>query len=184
MDTPEKPRKQNPKRDKRSSVWPMKNDIGRPTECTEEVIKKVEVLIRNGNYIETAVACCGISKQTFYDWCKRAKKGEQPFRSFLDAVNRASAEAEAYDLAIIGKAANEGAWQAAAWKLERRNNDRWGRKNEVSLQGVKGGAPIKVADARKNLKKLSDAELDQLEALHLKMLDEDGSDDEDEVEPE
>jgi hypothetical protein len=182
-DTPKKKTKAQTS-DKRAAVWPVQTSeqkqaeaaelkkTGRPTDCTPALIQKMQVLIRNGNYIETAAACCDISKQTLFNWLKRGNKGEEPFKTFLDSVNRASAEAEALDLAVITQAANEGKqWGAAAWKLERRNSTRWGRKFEASIQGVPGGAPIKMRnEVRKSLDRLSSDELKMLKTLNAKMV--------------
>ena len=90
-------------------------------------------LIRDGNYVETAAAIAGIAKNTFYDWVRqgarladRLDKGEKLWQKemrlvdFSYAVKKATAESEASDLAKINKAASDGAWQAAAWRLERR----------------------------------------------------------------
>jgi hypothetical protein len=56
-------------------------------------------------------------------------------------------------LAKIEAAANEGAWQAAAWKLERRYPHEYGR-SAVEVSGRDGGAikiDHKVEDAREVL---------------------------------
>jgi len=116
--------------------------MGRPTKFSNEIKHKIITAIRAGNYIETASAYAGISKNTLYDWLRRGerekqrveknprykiRKSEQPFVDFSDAVEKALAEAEVRDVAIIAKAAEE-QWQAAAWRLERKFPDRWGRK--------------------------------------------------------
>ena len=50
---------------------------GRPTVLTPALIKKIISFLRGGSYIETAAAACGISKETFYDWLKKAAKLEK-----------------------------------------------------------------------------------------------------------
>jgi len=57
---------------------------------------------------------------------------------FSDALKRAMAECEVRDLGRIEKAAGAGVWQAAAWRLERRYPERWGRRR-VELTGANGG---------------------------------------------
>jgi hypothetical protein len=47
---------------------------------------------------------------------------------FSDAVKKAEADAEIEDIEIIRQAARNGAWQAAAWRCERRNPQDWGKK--------------------------------------------------------
>ena len=46
------------------------------------------------------------------------------------------AEAELLDLTVINKAAQAGEWQAAAWKLERRNPKVWTRKTELDEKRI------------------------------------------------
>jgi hypothetical protein len=51
----------------------------------------------------------------------------------LDAIKKASAEAEAKDLARIAAAADAGQWTAAAWRLERKYPQRWGAQRKELL---------------------------------------------------
>lgn len=101
---------------------------------TPERLEKIVKLIRAGNYAEVAAACAGISKGTFYKWLARGAEGEQPFKQLVDAVETATAESEARDVMVIGQAAAR-QWQAAAWRLERKNPKRWGRKDGLELTG-------------------------------------------------
>lgn len=125
----------------------MSNKGGRPTKLTPELQEEICKAIRAGNYIETAAAFAGISKNTLYEWMKRGarekerlaknprakvKKSEAPFVEFSDAVEKALAAAEVRDVMLIGKAA-ETQWQAAAWRLERKFPERWGRKERLEV---------------------------------------------------
>lgn len=116
--------------------------MGRPTKLTPEVRKNIVDAIQAGNYIETAAAYAGISKPALYDWLKRGAKEKQRlaknprarilkeeaiYVDFSNAVEKALATAEVRDVLIIGRAAEE-QWQAAAWRLERKFPDRWGRR--------------------------------------------------------
>jgi|GEM_PF-556667 len=104
--------------------------MGRPTKFTPEVTGKILTAIRAGNYIETAAAWAGVNKQTIYDWLRQGAAQEKgPFRDFSDSVGEALAHAEIADLQQVAEAAKKGNWQAAAWRLERRNPSRWGRKD-------------------------------------------------------
>lgn len=124
---------------------------------TDELIEKLAATIRGGAYVETAAAFCGISKDTFYRWL-RAAEGEEATELLLrlsDAVKKAMAEAELRDLSVISKAAQDGVWQAAAWRLERKFNDRWGRQAKVQLEhSGPDGKPIEVNDRSDRLKRL------------------------------
>lgn len=118
---------------------------GRPSKLTAELQSRICDAIRAGNYIETASAYAGISKDTLYNWMKKGarekervagtsrsiRKKEQIYVDFSDAVEKALAEAEVRDLIIISNAAKND-WKAAAWKLERKFPKKWGRKEQVS----------------------------------------------------
>lgn len=107
-------------------------------KLTPALIKKIVGYQRAGAYVETAAAAAGISKQTLYTWLRRAvdENEEDPiFAKFAAAVEEAQALAEVRDIALIGKAA-ETQWQAAAWRLERKSPERWGRNtSKVELSG-------------------------------------------------
>jgi hypothetical protein len=116
---------------------------GRPLTLTKELIKKISNLIKTGNYIETAVLVAGVPKSTFYYWMKvanalgkRRLKGETKFTPpeklhlvLLDEIEKAQAVSESWDVAQITQAIQNGCWQAAAWKLERKFPNKWGRKD-------------------------------------------------------
>lgn len=107
---------------------------GRPTKFTPDVTSKILTAIRAGNYIETAAAWAGVNKQTIYDWLRQgAAQDKGAFRDFSDSVGEALAHAEVADLQQVAEAAKKGNWQAAAWRLERRNPSRWGRKDRAPL---------------------------------------------------
>ena len=126
----------------------MSEKGGRPTMLNEETQHKIVTAIKEGNYIETASAYAGIDKSTLYDWLKRGerekqriksdnsakiKKDEAKFVQFSNAVQKALAESEMRDVSVIGKAA-ENQWQAAAWRLERKFPEKWGRKFEQKIE--------------------------------------------------
>jgi len=115
-------------------------------KISEEKIKQIVEAVRAGNFIETAAAFAGLSKQTLYNWLKegmrerdRRENGEKPDRTkdmyvkFSIDIEQAMAEAEMRDVEIITKAAEQ-QWQAAAWRLERKYPDRWGRKVAVDAK--------------------------------------------------
>ena len=116
-----------------------------------QLVSRIVTYIKAGAYLETAAAAAGVVKSTLHRWLRRGAEGEEPFASFADAVHAALAEAEIRDLARIDRAA-ETQWQAAAWKLERRNPKMWGRREYTELTGADGG-PIKY-------EQFSESELD------------------------
>jgi hypothetical protein len=144
---------------------------GRPTKLTPEVHDQVISLLRAGNYIETAAAVAGLSKQTIFNWLRWGAREETGiYADFAHAAERAMAEAEARDLERIKQATE---WQAAAWRLERKFPDRWGRRERHEISGP-DGRPITIAPTV-DLGRLSDGEVEDLERLLEKARDDEAA---------
>lgn len=156
------------------------NPGGRPTKLTESLIQKICKLLHTGAYIETAAVACGIHKSTLYEWLKKSAAinrddneltpEESLLVMFSDAVERAMAESEITALRQIDAAARSGIWQAAAWRLERKFPNQWGRKirAEISDPDDKPNEPVY------DLGKLSDEQLRVFEEL-LKIITSDSA---------
>jgi transposase len=128
---------------KRPSTPPA---IGRPIKLTPELQRQIVMAVESGNYIETAAAYAGVDKTTVYDWMRRGARGDRPeFVAFSHAMQKALAASEMRDLDIIGNAAHEN-WQAAAWRLERKFPERWGRKDRMSIQADVNAKVVFVDD--------------------------------------
>lgn len=119
--------------------------MGRPTKLTPEVQDKIVTALRAGNYQETAATYAGVEPRTFYRWMERGENNpeDEPYRQFRQAVEKAKADSEVRDVALIDRAAADGSWQAAAWKLERKHPNRWGRVTRTEISGPEGQA-VKV----------------------------------------
>jgi transposase len=64
-----------------------------------------------------------------YRWTKRGEKQASGlFREFCMALREADAVAELRCIRRLNQAACDGDWRAAAWMLERRFPERWGRR--------------------------------------------------------
>jgi hypothetical protein len=124
--------------------------------------------ITAGNYNEVAARYAGISEKTFYNWLARGEAGEDGYVQFLQSVKNAQAQAEVRDVALIARAA-ETNWQAAAWKLERKYYQRWGRKDRMMLEGGDPEHPIRT-ETKLDLSVLTDEELSLLEGITGKVL--------------
>ncbi len=106
-------------------AYRKKSGAGRPLKLNEDVITRICSFLRHGEYVETAIALADVPKPTFYLWCKLGnEKPKSIYAKLLDAVQKAQADAERKDLLYISKAASK-QWQAAAWRLARRNPNRW-----------------------------------------------------------
>lgn len=107
--------------------------MARKTKYTPEVVKKLTDAIKLGATYELASGYAGVSPATLYEWLK--KKPE-----FLEAVKDAEGAGAVGWLARIEQAAKDGTWQAAAWKLERRYPQEYGRT--VQEHQGKDGTPL------------------------------------------
>ena len=146
----------------------VKRGRGRPTKLTPELIERIRLGMSSGAYIETASAQAGINPDTLRDWLRKGAAGKSALhRQFSATIEKAEAEAEMRALATIQefgrgmmvdvvtttvKGTGPNAitetkterrpvreWTAAAWYLERRRPQRWGRR-VVELQGKDGTA--------------------------------------------
>jgi len=115
---------------------------GRKTKLTEERFKQIVNLVKVGNFASVAASAAGISEATYYGWLKRGreegealKEGESGsiFFEFLEAIKKAEGQAEARSIMRIQTASEEN-WTAAAWYLERKYPDRWGRKDRSKVE--------------------------------------------------
>ncbi len=101
--------------------------MGRRTKLTPETTKKLTDAIRQGATYEHACNYAGIHYGTFCEWRTLGESGRKVYSEFSDAIKKAEGDATIKWLAIIDRSATGGNWQAAAWKLERRYPEDYGR---------------------------------------------------------
>jgi len=127
----------------------MSNELDRPAVLTEATQRLIVESLAEGNYLSTACLTAGTTVDTFYYWkrlCESGTEHAQAYADFFGAVKAASAKAESDSLKLIRRGVS--GWQGAAWFLERRFREKWGRKEVVVLK-----AP------EKDLSKMTDDEL-------------------------
>lgn len=116
----------------------------RNEKISKEKIELASKLIEAGNTIQTIFGALGISKQTWYNWLHKGENAKSGmYRELWEEVQKAESRAETRYVSIIAKAAPEN-WQAAAWWLERKYPERWGRKDKVDLSADKDGFKVVV----------------------------------------
>jgi hypothetical protein len=107
--------------------------VGRP-KLEPMVTQRIVDLIRAGNFLEVAATAAGIHRSTLHRWLRHGRsQARGRYRKFLNAVEKAQAESESRDVALIAKAASTD-WRAAAWRLERKIPRRYGLRVQVSVQ--------------------------------------------------
>jgi len=108
--------------------------MARPDKLTPERHERIVEAIRLGNTREAAAAYARVGERTLYRWLakgQQARNGSK-CRQLWQDVKEAENEAELTSVAII-RAAAEKQWTAAAWWLERRRPDQWGRKENLDI---------------------------------------------------
>lgn len=108
--------------------------MARPTKLTKATIELVCEAIELGATYELAAKYAGISYQTFNEWHK-----SKPV--FSEALERAEGRAALKWLSKIEQQAQDD-WRAAAWKLERRYPQQYGKVTHEHVGGGDGSAPI------------------------------------------
>lgn len=126
---------------------------GRPTKFTPENKEKLLIAIRKGAPYEIACNYAGICYVTFMNWRNKANIDKIPeYVEFFRDLKEAEGQIALVWLDKIDKAMNEGAWQAAAWKLERRHYKHFSSQagmiemNQRLDQLEKGSVPHEVKD--------------------------------------
>lgn len=96
---------------------------GQPSKFTPEIKEKLLTAIRKGAPYELACNYARIDVKTLWNWKQRAEVDNEPeFVQFFQDLKEAEGLTSLVWLEKIDKAMNDGAWQAAAWKLERRHH--------------------------------------------------------------
>ena len=117
----------------------------RKSKLTSELIKEAYKLVAAGNYIKDVYPILGIDESTWYRWLSEGEKAKSGLkREFYETIKKAEKDAIARNVALIQRAAQDGNWQAAAWWLERKYFEDWGRKDKVDLSADKDGFKIVV----------------------------------------
>lgn len=129
-----------------SATGEVKNDTGcKDMRDDPVIVKRLIDAITAGNTFANAIILAGIGERTFYRWMaqgERARSKSSKARQFWQKVKEAEAQAVNRNVLCISTAARK-SWQAAAWYLERRLPEQWGRKDKVESSGPAGG-PIQV----------------------------------------
>jgi hypothetical protein len=117
---------------------------GRKTKLSDELLGRICAGLRSGLSYKDVCGLCRISDETLRLW--RAQKPE-----VRAAIEQAEAECVMDCLKAINGAARDGDWRAAAWVLERRFPDDFGRRERQKIEhsGVPG-QPIQISIFRRS----------------------------------
>ena len=109
---------------------PKAHTNGRPTKLSDERQAQIVADVRAGNYAEVAAKRAGIGETTFYRWMRWGEAGRVRYRQFRQAIQDAEGHAEVRAVTLIATEMSMD-WKAAAWYLERKFHDRWGRRERL-----------------------------------------------------
>lgn len=111
--------------------------MARPTKLTDATQARFLEALELGLPYELCSEYAGISATTFYDWMNRGKaEPGSRHAEFSDAVKAAQGASAASAMARIREASDNGQWQAAAWILERRFPQHFGRRQQIEHAGT------------------------------------------------
>ena len=115
--------------------------MARPTKLTPEVHEAIVDGINAGLTFRLSCARAGVTSATFYNWLEKGKVAQSgALMEFFNAVERAKADSALRLISQITLQAPAD-WRAAAFILERRFPDDYGRRAELT---GKAGGPVKV----------------------------------------
>jgi hypothetical protein len=140
-------------------------------KLTPERQEAICVAIRAGVRPEAAAVYSGVGARSYYRWMERgrAADSEPIYKAFVEAVELALAVWEVRDVALIGEAAKTD-WRAAAWRLERRLPQVYGRRERHEIANADERSFRVTAAPGFDPEKLSLPELEQLLALTEKAI--------------
>lgn len=114
--------------------------MGRPSKLTEQVRIDIGKMLTTGVDPATCARANGVTLRTFERWVERGwelrdredqgariRKEDRVYLELLDDIEVAAAQAEIRAVATLDRAAQNGVWQAAAWKAERFWPERYAR---------------------------------------------------------
>jgi transposase len=119
-----------------------------PTKLDDDVHARIAAALRAGGTLELAPLATGVGERTLQRWLERGRRGGARNArqvAVLEAVERARAEAEVSLVATMQRQART-SWRAAAWILERRWPERWGRERALGPENGDEPDPLDELD--------------------------------------
>lgn len=109
--------------------------MGRPSRLTPEIAKEIVDAISIGVPRDMAAKSVGVQPSTLYQWLSKGREGNEDYREFSEAVEKADSLVVKRALVRITQAATkEQHWTAAAWLLERKHPAEFGQRVRVVVE--------------------------------------------------
>lgn len=135
-----------------------RNRSGQPCALEDIAVRKALLKgIQIGLTLEQTCAAAGVTYRSYRSWILRGQRAEAAnkikklsadspevlFLQFFQAVKKAEADSEGVLLERIRNASKEPSkWQAAAWMLERRWPEKYGRRDRVAMEHTSPGRNV------------------------------------------
>lgn len=135
---------------------------GRKLTLDKRRSKHILRAISHGLSYKRAAQAAGVVYSTFHRWMRkgcrdRKAKIKSDYRKFYEDVMSAEARAEDAQAEMIHRTAKK-VWTAAAWWLERRHPERWGRRDAVvpvkMVEGLPTGSKTMLPSPEEILQRL------------------------------
>jgi hypothetical protein len=131
--------------------------MARPTKLNDSVREKLCQAVAAGCTLKDAAALAEISTSSL------ARYREQD-PTLAAALRVAQGQAAVACVLILRKAAQEGDWRAAAWWLERRHPEEWGRRTQRVLTD-QGAGRIRIEEQEEQQQVVRVMTLDELRTI-------------------
>ena len=118
---------------------------GRKPKLTDELQEQLCEQLAKGKTVKGACGAVGIGERTYYDWVEKGKKTKRNDKwcKFLNAVEIAKAKGQSkFEDVIYENAIEKGVWTCAAWYLERRDKEHYGKTDETNTEAQ----PIEITE--------------------------------------
>jgi len=113
-----------------------KQGRGRPTKATPCTVARIVEAIEIGMTLQHACQLVGITYSAFANWMKKGREGNEKYVDIFEKVKTAESRCVLNALEVIRAAAvEEKNWTAAAWILERKYPELYG-KNRLQSDTV------------------------------------------------
>ena len=109
--------------------------MGNKLRLNKKISDAICQSLRNGNYLSTSARAVGLSEATVRNWIARGSShdGETIFKTFVDDVERAQAQAE---LKSLNSIVSSDDWRAHAWILEHGVNKARFKSDDIATPQV------------------------------------------------
>lgn len=115
---------------------------GRQPKLNKATREKILKSVRQGNFLKVAATVAGVTPVTLSNYIRLGREQKSGlYREFLVALRAAQGEAESLHVGNITEQSDDD-WKASAWYLERKHQERWGKKETVGVK-LSGGMELR-----------------------------------------